>query len=385
MKPISSATLAVTTCILLAPLALSQSAIASAPESTFTAVTAKNFDATLDVQLIAAVKAKDARKVGDLLARNANPNAHENDATGTTALGVAAPLGNLEIVKMLVEAGADVENGNVPGQSPLVLAASENQDEVISYLLQRGAKPDSNKFQGLTALMVAASMGNSKTTRMLLDAGADVNARTSANGTALIFGSCKTDESRGSLEVVKMLVAAGADLFVTTEGGKNALKMARDDKLNDIADYLYTASKAQIDIDNLAINLYNAGSQVAGLSKNPSPTPWGDAQKLLDKGAKGNFANKSGETALILFSLDAKGFDETIAKRLIVVSDVNAQPKGATALHFAAQSGNERMVALLIAAGAKLSTVSNKGNTPLDSAHNFPAIVAMLRNAGAES
>lgn len=87
-----------------------------------------------------------------------------------------------------------------------------------------------------------------------------------------------------------------------------------------------------------------------------------------------------------MFAIDTKGFDETTAKRLIAVSDVNVLHKdGVSALHMAASWDNEKMVALLIAAGAKLSLIDKEGKTPLDYAQKFPAIATLLRNAGAKS
>ena len=81
--------------------------------------------------------ANDGAKVRDLLKRNADPNVKNPGGGLEPVLGSAALLGNLDIVRALVEAGAGVEATTVQGNSPLLLAALKGHAEVVKYLLHR--------------------------------------------------------------------------------------------------------------------------------------------------------------------------------------------------------------------------------------------------------
>ena len=359
-------------------LAVGVAAVGASPPALAKDAPARAFDAKLDALLINAVLKGDAREVRKLLGRRANPNARQTDSTATTALGLAAPSGNLEIVKLLVEAGANLEDGNALKQTPLLLATLNDRADVIATLVQSGAKVDSTQYSSMTALMLATVLGHTNSMRMLLRVGADVNARASSSpDTALLYATTNAMKS-ANLEIVQILVEAGADLFVKNGDGLNPYELAKKGNLVDIANYL--AAKR-----NLSSDLFNAARQ-ATLPDGDSPKAWSEVRRLLDSGAKGDRTNSAGVTALIMLSEDTKGFDESVAKRLIAVSDVNAQEnQGFCALHYAVGNNNEKMVALLIAAGAKSSLPNLKGFTPLDYAKKFPAIATMLRNAGAQS
>ena len=353
-------------------------AVGVAPPARAKDAPARAFDAKLDALLINAVLKGDAREVRKLLGRRANPNARQTDSTATTALGLAAPSGNLEIVKLLVEAGANLEDGNALKQTPLLLATLNDRADVIATLVQSGAKVDSTQYSNMTALMLATVMGHTNSMRMLLRVGADVNARASSSpDTALLYATTNAMKS-ANLEVVQILVEAGANLFAKDGNGLDPYDLAKKANLVAITNYLVDKRKPSFDLFNASIE--------ATLPNGDSPKAWSEVRRLLDGGAKGYLANTSGVTALINLSIDTKGFDESVAKRLIAVSDINAQEnQGYCALHFAVGNNNEKMVALLIAAGANLSLPDKKGRTPLDVVGNKSAIATMLRNAGAQS
>ena len=102
--------------------------------------------------------------------------------------------GYLEIVKMLLDAGANVDADEVNwiGGKPLHWA-SERQADVVALLLARGAQVDSrnekdgSQFHGMTALIMNATQkdDSSDVTQRLLDAGADIDAKDAGGKTAL--------------------------------------------------------------------------------------------------------------------------------------------------------------------------------------------------------
>lgn len=108
-----------------------------------------------DTLLLMAVKSGDIKQVRALLAAGAKPDV--SDRQGTTALMYAANLGYTEIVRSLVEAGANI---NLPrkryGLTALMLAASANHFDIVRLLISKGADVNAKNEDGSTALMAAA-------------------------------------------------------------------------------------------------------------------------------------------------------------------------------------------------------------------------------------
>ena len=123
------------------------------------------------------------------------------------ALLVAAREGHLEIVRLLLEAGADKDAATTTdGATALLLAAFQGHLEVVRLLLEAGADKDSATTDGATALLVADREGHLEIVRLLLEAGADKDAATTDGATALLLAAFQ-----GHLEVVRLLLEAGAD------------------------------------------------------------------------------------------------------------------------------------------------------------------------------
>jgi YVTN family beta-propeller protein len=81
-------------------------------------------------------------------------------ATGSTPLGDAAFHGNLEIVKLLIDQGADVNATNRDGNTPLIVAAFMCRTEVVQYLLERGASLNHKNDRGETATDIVSGEWN---------------------------------------------------------------------------------------------------------------------------------------------------------------------------------------------------------------------------------
>ena len=80
--------------------------------------------------------------------------------------------GNVETVKGLLKAGADVNAADKFGYTPFHYAAKEGQVEVINVLLKAGANPYAADKNGRTPLHYAAWKGHVKAAKVLLKAGA---------------------------------------------------------------------------------------------------------------------------------------------------------------------------------------------------------------------
>jgi ankyrin repeat protein len=153
-----------------------------------------------DTLLILAARAGKPATVQTLLAYK--PNLNARNGVGESALMHAAIRGREDIVKMLLTAGAAV---NQPGWTPLMYAAAGNQTDIARLLLARGAHVNATAQNGTTALMMAARDGHLPMVLLLLEHGADVNY-TSAFG----FNALNVALERGRRDVADVLVRAGA-------------------------------------------------------------------------------------------------------------------------------------------------------------------------------
>jgi len=112
----------------------------------------------------------------------------ERDSKGFSKLHYAAMQGNLQRAKELIAAGADVgvQQGKYHGQ-PLQYASAKGYIEVVRLLLESGAETDSLDARKRTPLMWAASGANADIADLLIEHKADVNAETIDGWTTLTF------------------------------------------------------------------------------------------------------------------------------------------------------------------------------------------------------
>lgn len=132
-------------------------------------------------------------------------------ADSTRDLQLAARSGNLPEVKRLVESGVAVDSADSWGTTPLLLAAGQGEVEMVRYLLEHGADPSSKEsFFGMSALDVALWKGTPEfqVARILLAAGA--RDRASALDTA--FESGDLSLARAAMESGPVLESEAADL-----------------------------------------------------------------------------------------------------------------------------------------------------------------------------
>jgi len=89
-------------------------------------------------------------EVGKMLTSPAHANAKDPN-NGNTCLHIASQNGHFDLVKMLVEAGADVNNQNGGGQTALHMVVSYDIDDVKNYLLSKGADGSIKNEDGFEA------------------------------------------------------------------------------------------------------------------------------------------------------------------------------------------------------------------------------------------
>jgi ankyrin repeat protein len=283
------------------------------------------------------------------------------DGSGRTPLMHAAAFGNVETLRVLLDAGAEVNARNRADATALLWAAGD--PEKARLLIERGADVKMQSKQGRTPLMVAASRpGNSAVVALLLAKGADPRAQDRLGTTVLSLAS-----RFGDLESVKLLLRAGAQPNVPDFLGRTSLSAA--------------AVGGNPEIVQLLIQ---RGADIHVARKRPAPGVIPVSTTIVKHGPP------TGTGVTPLHYAAAFGPLESVQMLLNAGANVNAQDDRHLApLSFAVATEYPSLsiVRALIRAGAEVNTPDNFGDTPLDWAEKFgnPQIIAELKRADARN
>ncbi len=176
--------------------------------------------------LIFAAQAGRLDLVKALVEKGADVNARTTTEIGSSVLSFAVGGKNLEAVKYLIAHGAEVDLRSRNGSTPLCHAAARGQNDMVALLLSKGADPN---LYGLydttanydTALIVAANSNHIDTLELLLSKGAKVDKRTNKGHTPLMEAA-----KRPYPAVVKLFIEKGANVNARGSHGHTALIFA---------------------------------------------------------------------------------------------------------------------------------------------------------------
>ena len=153
----------------------------------------------------------------------------------------AVRVGNMAAVIALLDQGADVnEKNEYDASTPLIEAACKDRAQIIPLLLERGARLEDKDSAGFTALLRAVLYNSDASTLVLIEAGADVNHKNNAESTALIYAA-----RRNRLKTVCKLLEYGAELEMKDAEGNKALEVAQKAQFEEIIQVLEGAPPAE--------------------------------------------------------------------------------------------------------------------------------------------
>nr|XP_042118748.1 ankyrin-1 isoform X1 [Peromyscus maniculatus bairdii] len=318
---------------------------------------------------------------------------------GNTALHIAALAGQDEVVRELVNYGANVNAQSQKGFTPLYMAAQENHLEVVKFLLENGANQNVATEDGFTPLAVALQQGHENVVAHLINYGTKgkvrlpalhIAARNDDTRTAAVllqndpnpdvlsktgFTPLHIAAHYENLNVAQLLLNRGASVNFTPQNGITPLHIA--------------SRRGNVIMVRL---LLDRGAQIETRTKDEL-TPLHCAARnghvriseiLLDHGAPIQAKTKNGLSPI---HMAAQG-DHLDCVRLLLqynaeIDDITLDHL--TPLHVAAHCGHHRVAKVLLDKGAKPNSRALNGFTPLHIAckKNHIRVMELLLKTGA--
>ena len=321
-------------------------------------------DPTLKPQLIIAAIKGEEDNVARLLELKADPNCRSTK--GMTPLMVAASKGHLNVLRQLLKAGALCSSAICDKKIAYDFAVESSQNAAITdplVLRKYELIKHDLLIQQLNELLIQAI--NAPELKMaeiqhILSLGADVNFKYGVTGkTPLLTTIIKNNDAYH--ELLKLLVAHGADVSQPDRFGTTPLMIAIDDKAFKTVNFL---------LENGAdVNAQNMTGDSALLISTMENMPH-VVKKLIECGANVNAANSSNVTPLMFAAMRgySKVVDILISKGAIVDIDAKDDQDGMSAILASANKGHLSMVQKLVRVGANYLAQNDSYESLMDHA-----------------
>eukprot|EP01052_Picozoa_sp_SAG31_P025703 SAG31_NODE_2271_length_6040_cov_3.379397_2_plen_556_part_00 len=249
-----------------------------------------------------------------------------------TPLFVACQHGHFEAAKILLEHGAEVNARNKHGHSPLCTSSQEGNVDIVALLLSSGAQVDQTTIGNeATALHIAAQYGHESIVTILLDHGAALNRQTVHGETALYSASMD-----GRALVASIWLKRGAIVGLESLRGVTPLFIASQQGHSDVvalllADGALVDHRAKHGFTPLLVACEQGHVEVVN--------------KLVEAGVDVDMSVPNGPTPLMLASFAGR----TTIVELLLRANANASISidGDDALSLAVEAGNRDIAAII--------------------------------------
>ena len=333
----------------------------------------------------AAIRSNDLARLEGIL--NQAGSANSKDERGLTPLMYAATAGSADAMKLLIDKGADVNARNAFGSTAMMWSVTDLKK--VRLLVDHGADVNIASKAGHTALLLAAMSDNSaEIVRLLIAKGADLKAVDSLKKTALIAASEGNDTG-----TIEMLIDAGLGVNAADILGFTPLMNAAGNN-NLTAVKMLLAKGANVNAISLAGgNTVKAGTIALGkftpllLASVYGPVDL--VKTLLAAGADVNAKDVRGMTPLMLAVATDRQNGEIIRALLDKGADVNVKSEaGETALDWARKMGETPALRMLAPGTIAPTPVHGKPGIAANSATALKAAVeksiALLEKSSAQ-
>ncbi|XP_069782802.1 ankyrin-2-like isoform X3 [Narcine bancroftii] len=295
----------------------------------------------------------------------------ENDTKGKVrlpALHIAARKDDTKSAALLLQNDHNADVQSKSGFTPLHIAAHYGNVNVATLLLNRGAAVDFTARNGITPLHVASKRGNTNMVKLLLDRGAQIDAKTRDGLTPLHCAA-----RSGHDGAVEILLERGAPMLARTKNGLSPLHMAAQ---GDHVECVKHLLQHKAPVDDVTLD-YLTALHVAAHCGHYRVT-----KLLLDKRANPNARALNGFTPLHI----ACKKNRVKVMELLVKYGASIQAiteSGLTPTHVAAFMGHLNIVLLLLQNGASPDVSNIRGETALHMAARagqVEVVRCLLRN-----
>lgn len=318
-------------------------------------------------RLIESLSQETLNNILDVLVEQADLSI--KDKKGLTPLAAAILSKNLTISSRLIKDKRRANYINTLSDdynSPLILASSVGFKDIIQMLINNGAVINQQNNEKRTALMASVKSNNIDILETLISNGANVNLQDNLGFTALMYAS-----KEGKIDMVKILLQNGANPNITNYNITTALIYAAKNGHKEIVQILLKA-KANINV----INTYGVTALISA-----AITPHLEIiQMLINNGANINIQDQNGYT-ILMYAIDKnhKNIIDQILKNSHVNIDIQTN-NGNTALHIAVNNGNTKVVEELLLANADINIKNKQNKSAKDIAQekNYQEIVRLI-------
>jgi ankyrin repeat protein len=329
----------------------------------------------LDQDLVQAVALNDLARARELLSRGASREARLS-ADGFPVLTTAASAGHLEMVRLLVEQGANVNAKGPVGMTALMLASSSGRTEIVRFLLDHGADFNAKAFGGQTAMLLAANEGRSEVVELLASRGSRIDPKANIITENPEFAELNKTAAKSSAKTPATSTAK-SPAKTAAKSPKTAPSSSLAGVMGKLAIESRTSVSALINAaakgDTATIKvLQQQGADINGVDINHKSALLSAAESrhpqtalyLIDQGANVNTVTTDGLTPVIAAARNA---DLEITTRLIEKgADVNAANReGHTALIEAVANGSFEIVKRLVEHGANVNALTSEGQSAM--------------------
>ena len=296
--------------------------------------------------LIEAIDREDVPQISFLIDK-CESSVNEASDSGRTPLASAVVRGNIDIVRMLLESGANCDSLSFfEGGNVLHYAVEHELGEIADELIEKTVSVNERNEKGLTVLMIAAANGNLAILKKLIKSKCEINSLDRKGSTALMISVRNYllgDRSDEAIQCIQELIDAKADLSICDDEGNNALMTFTEGWDPDVDEVLILLIRAGCDV-----NCVNKDGDYPLMSALESDVGHSVLEELIQNGAVVNGASGDDYTPLAHVAGSTIDTENECSQICEILLNAGADPNKGTPVVKAASGGRDCLVQMLL-------------------------------------